>query len=265
MKLTLVLYLSSYFGSQKRGRTLNDLIPPFIIVALFTAIIYIQNDYSTAVFVLVIGLSMFFMARVRLLHFLLLSLFLLPASFLLLFTREHRVRRLLAFLDLASDRTGGGYQIVNSQSAFIAGGFWGKGLGKSTAKLGALPMAHSDFIFSVIGEETGFLGVLFVMLLFGLFAWRGYAVALRSRDPFRSTLAFGVTTTIVLQALLNMTVAAGLVPTTGVTLPFFSAGGSSVAVSLAMCGLLLNVARTDRSESAAAGAAGPNRWRQDDV
>jgi cell division protein FtsW len=126
-------------------------------------------------------------------------------------------------------------------------------------------MAHSDFIFSVIGEETGFLGALFVMLLFGLFAWRGYAVALRSADPFRSTLAFGVTTTIVLQALLNMAVAVGLVPTTGVTLPFFSAGGSSVAVTLALCGLLLNVARGDGSrpadDPAASRSGGPVRGR----
>ncbi len=261
MKLTLVLYLASYFGNEERGRSLNELIPPFIVTCLFSAIIYLQNDYSTAVFVLVMGLSIFFVARVRLLHFLLLSLFMLPASFMLLFAREHRVQRLLAFLDVSGDRAGGAYQIVNSQSALIAGGFWGRGLGKSTAKLGSLPMAHSDFIFSIIGEETGLLGALLVLLLFGLLAWRGYSIALRAEDTFRSTLAFGVTTMIVLQALLNMAVAAGLVPTTGVTLPFFSAGGSSVAVSMAMCGLLLNVSRAGQPP-AARGAA---EWRQDDV
>jgi cell division protein FtsW len=243
MKLSLVLYLASYYGKEGRERTLNELARPFIVTVLFAAVIYVQNDYSTAVFVLVVGMAMFFVARVRLLYFALLSLFALPVSFLMLFLREHRVQRLLAFLDLSADRSGSGWQIANSQSAFVAGALWGKGLGGSTAKLGSLPMSHSDFIFAVVAEETGVLGVLFVIALFALFAWRGYSIALESRDPFARYLAFGVTTTIVLQALLNMTVAVGLVPTTGVTLPFFSAGGSSLAVTLAMCGLLANVSR----------------------
>jgi cell division protein FtsW len=266
VKLTLVLYLASYFANEKRGRSLNELIPPFIIIALFAAIIYIQNDYSTAVFVLVFGLGMFFICGVRGLHVILISLVTLPVSFVLLFTRAHRVRRLLAFINLASDPAGGGYQIVNSQSALVSGGLWGKGLGRSAAKLGPLPMSHSDFIFSVIGEETGFLGVLFVLALFALLAWRGFLLAFRSEDPFRSSLAFGITTTITLQALLNMAVAAGLVPTTGITLPFFSAGGSSLAVTLAMCGLLLNISRGSGSAPAAAGRSGGSpEWRQDNV
>ncbi len=247
MKLTLVLYLASYYGKEDRERTLNELIRPFIITMLFAAIIYVQNDYSTAVFMLIVGMAILFVARVRLLHFALLSLFALPVSFLMLFMREHRVQRLLAFLDLSSDRAGSGWQIANSQSAFVAGGVWGKGLGGSTAKLGALPMSQSDFIYAVVAEETGFLGALFVLLLFALFAWRGYSIALSARDGFSRYLAFGITTMIALQALLNMTVAVGLVPTTGVTLPFFSAGGSSLAVTLAMCGLLANVSRRGKT------------------
>lgn len=244
MKLTLVLYLSSYFSKEDRGRTINELIPPFIVTALFAAIIYLQNDYSTAVFVLGIGLAMLFIARVSLLHFFLLSLFAFPVSFFLLFTKEHRVRRLLAFLGLSADPAGNAYQIANSQSAFVAGGFWGKGLGRSAAKLGPLPMAHSDFIYSIIGEEMGLVGALFVLGLFAALAWRGYRIAARAEEPFGRYLAFGITTTIALQALLNMTVTVGLVPTTGITLPFFSAGGSSLAVTLAMCGMLANVSRS---------------------
>ena len=125
----------------------------------------------------------------------------------------------------------------------MSGGIWGRGLGRSVAKLGPLPMAHSDFIYTIIGEETGLLGALFVMVLFVLLAWRGFQISLRAKDSFSCYVAFGVTAAISLQALLNMAVAVGLVPTTGVTLPFFSAGGSSLFATLIMCGLLVNLSR----------------------
>ena len=245
VKVTLVLYLASYFARRDEGAgiTLNTLVPPFIVICAFSAIILLQNDYSTAIFVLVTGLSMLFIAQVRLLHFLLVSLFTVPLGFLLLFTREHRVQRLLAFLDLSTYRSGTGYQVVSARSALVSGGLWGRGLGRSTAKLGALPMSHSDFIYAIIGEETGLLGALFVLGLFGLLAWKGFQIAFRAEDRFSYYLAFGITAAICLQALLNMAVAVGLVPTTGVTLPFFSAGGSSLFATLVMCGLLVNLSR----------------------
>jgi cell division protein FtsW len=244
-KVTLVLYLASYFSrSEERIRGgLNTLVPPFIVVCAFTAIVYLQNDYSTAIYILVLGIATMFFARVRILHIALVSLTTLPLGFLLLFAREHRIERLLAFLDASADATGRGYQILAARSALVSGGLWGKGLGRGTSKLGALPMSYSDFIYAVIGEETGLLGALFVLVLFGLFAWRGYRAALSCEDPFSSTAAFGLTTAIVLQALLNMAVAVGLVPTTGITLPFFSAGGSSLFITLVMCGLLVNLSR----------------------
>jgi cell division protein FtsW len=245
VKITLILYLASYFArrDEAEGITLNTLIPPFIVICGFSAIILLQNDYSTAIFVLVTGLSMLFIAQVRILHFLLVSLFTLPLGFLLLFTREHRVQRLLAFLDLSTYRSGSGYQVVNAKAALVAGGLWGRGLGRSAAKLGPLPMSHSDFIYAIIGEETGLLGALFVLGLFALLAWRGFQIAFHAQDRFSYYMAFGITSAICLQALLNMAVAVGLVPTTGVTLPFFSAGGSSLFATLVMCGLLVNLSR----------------------
>jgi cell division protein FtsW len=265
VKVTLVLYLASYFArrtdegtsgdmstdsstenrGERRGAkmSLNALIPPFIVIFVFSALILVQNDYSTAIFILVIGLAMLFIARVRMLHFLLVTLITVPLGFLLLFTREHRVQRLLAFLDLSSYRSGTGYQIVSAKAALVSGGLFGRGLGRSAAKLGPLPMSHSDFIYAIIGEETGLLGSLFVLALFVLLAWRGYQIAFRTEDRFSSYVAFGMTTAICLQAFLNMAVAVGLVPTTGVTLPFFSAGGSSLFVTLVMCGILLNLSR----------------------
>jgi cell division protein FtsW len=245
MKVTLIVYLASYFArrDEEGNKTLNALIPPFIVICLFAAIILLQNDYSTAIFVLVIGLSMMFIARVRLLHFVLVTLLTVPLGFLLLFTREHRVLRLLAFLDLSSYSSGTGYQIINAKAALASGGILGKGLGAGAAKLGPLPMSYSDFIYAVIGEETGLLGALFVLALFGLLAWRGFQIAFRCEDRFSYYAAFGVTAAISLQALLNMGVAVGLVPTTGVTLPFFSYGGSSLLATLVLCGLLLNLSR----------------------
>jgi cell division protein FtsW len=265
VKVTLVMYLASYFARREdksadkamdrstdksteyRGEGekigLNALIPPFIVIFVFSAIVLLQNDYSTAIFILVTGLAMLFIARVRMLHFLLVSLLTIPLGFLLLFTREHRVQRLLAFLDLPSYRSGTGYQIINAKAALVSGGLWGRGLGRSAAKLGPLPMSHSDFIYAIIGEETGLLGSLYVLALFVLLAWRGYQIAYRATDRFSSYVAFGMTTAICLQAFLNMAVAVGLVPTTGVTLPFFSAGGSSLFVTLVMCGILINLSR----------------------
>ena len=245
VKITLILYLASYFANREPGAmmSLNSLIPPFIVICVFSAIILLQNDYSTAIFVLFIGLAMLYIANVRALHLLVVTLFTVPMGFLLLFTREHRVQRLLAFLDMATYRSGSGYQIINAKSALVSGGLWGKGLGRSAAKLGPLPMAHSDFIYAIIGEETGLLGALFVLVLFALLAWRGFQIAFRAEDSFSYLLAFGITASLGLQALLNMAVAVGLVPTTGVTLPFFSAGGSSLFATLVMCGFLVNVSR----------------------
>jgi cell division protein FtsW len=245
VKLTLVLYVASYFARREEGEkiTMNTLIPPFLVTCVFAGIVLLQNDYSTAIFTLVIGLSMMYIARVRLLHFFLVTLYTVPLGFVLLFTREHRVQRLLAFFDLSSHSSGTGYQIVTAKAALVSGGLFGKGLGRSAAKLGPLTMSYSDFIYTIVGEETGLLGSLFVLALFGLLAWRGYRIALHAPDRFSYFVAFGVTSALCLQALLNMAVAVGLVPTTGVTLPFFSAGGSSLFTTLVMCGLLMNLSR----------------------
>jgi cell division protein FtsW len=243
-KAVLVLYLASYFGRRGDRPLMGDLVRPLVVTLVFTALVYAQNDYSTAVFVLLVGLAMCFAAGASALALGALCLFALPLGFLLLFTREHRIARLLTFLGISADPAGSAWQIVNSHAALVAGSFWGTGLGRGTAKLGALPEAHSDFIFSVIGEETGLVGTLFVLALFAVFAWRGFSLAAKADDRFASLAAYGITVTIVLQAVLNMAVAVGLVPTTGVTLPFFSAGGSSMLATLALCGVLVNVSRS---------------------
>ncbi|HUX50574.1 MAG TPA: putative lipid II flippase FtsW [Spirochaetia bacterium] len=245
VKLATVIYLAYIFEKRKENfdNVVNSLLPPLIVVLIFTVLIYLQNDYSTAMFVLVVGASMFFIAKVPLRYFVTVVAATVPFAVLLLLSRAHRVRRIIAFIDPQIDPSGIGYQVLASQSALMNGGLWGRGIGESLRKFGGLPEAHSDFVFAIVGEELGFVGIVLIISLFLFFAYRGYRIAYYSRDTFRSLLAFGLTTCIVFQAMVNMGVVAGIVPATGITLPFFSAGGSSILVSMVMCGLLLNLSR----------------------
>jgi len=245
VKIALVIYLASIF-SKKEDRIndpVNSIIPPLIVVSLFVGLILLQNDFSTALFIFCIAVLVFYVARVKIIYFLLLAAVVLPLGVVLLFSREHRVQRILSFLDPERDPMGSGFQVLQAKRALVNGGFWGRGLGMGSKKMGDLPEAHSDFIFAVVGEELGFLGMLFVLSLFLLLAYRGYTIAARSRDSFQYYLAFGLTSVVFLQAMLNMAVVAGLVPATGIPLPFFSSGGSSMLMTLIMMGLLINVSR----------------------
>ena len=245
VKLALVVYLAHILSRKQEqlDDLMNALLPPVIVVAVFSALIYYQNDFSTAVFVMMLSLVMFFIAGVPLRYFFSLAMMTVPISTILLLSREHRVKRVLAFLEPSRDPAGTGYQMLASQTALTQGGFWGTGVGGSAQKFGGLPEAHSDFVFAILAEELGFVGVVAVVALFGVFAYRGYRIACLNDDAFRSCLAFGLTSAIIMQTLLNMAVVSGMVPSTGIPLPFFSTGGSSVFISLVMCGLLLNLSR----------------------
>jgi cell division protein FtsW len=244
-KVVLVIYLAGIL-SKKEDRlddAVNSIVPPLIIVSVFVGIILLQNDFSTALFVFFICLAIFYIARVRLIYFALLGTLIAPLGAILLFTREHRVERLISFLEPDRDPAGSGFQIIQARQALMNGGLWGRGLGMGTKKLGSLPEAHSDFIFAVVGEELGLIGMMAVLLLFVMLAIRGYTIAARAGDSFGYYLAFGATTMIVAQAVLNIAVVAGLVPATGIPLPFFSGGGSSIVASMTLIGLLVNVSR----------------------
>lgn len=245
VKVVLVFYLA-YLLARKHeimDDPVNALLPPFLVLALFSALIYLQNDFSTSVFVMLLGLIMFFVAGAPIRYFLGLLLTVGPLGVILLLSREHRVNRLLAYIEPALDPAGSGYQVLAAERALIAGGLWGQGIGMGTQKFGSLPEVHSDFIFAVVAEELGFVGVLAVIGLFAVFAWRGYLIAANASDRFRSYLAFGLTTLILGQALLNIAVVGGAVPATGLPLPFFSSGGSAMLMTLIACGLLMNVSR----------------------
>ncbi|MEW5815237.1 MAG: putative lipid II flippase FtsW [Spirochaetota bacterium] len=247
VKLSLILYLAYIFS--KKDERLHDLInsifPPLLVVLICTGLVYMQNDFSTAFFIFFLALAMFYIVKVRLIYFIFLLAAGIPLSVILLFTKEHRVKRLIAFIDPGVDPIGAGYQLKAARSALIRGGLWGTGLGEGTKKLGGIPEVHSDFVFAVLGEEMGFIGVLFILGIFIAFAVRGYTIALKCKDKFKYYLAFGITTSILYQAFLNIAVVSGIVPATGMPLPFFSAGGSSMITTLTMCGLLLNIARNN--------------------
>ncbi len=254
VKLTVILYLA-HILSKKNERTndfINGILPPFLVVSLFSALIYFQNDFSTAFFVLFISLLIFFIAGIHPGYFAFIFTAVTPLALMLLFTREHRVRRLIAFLNPHSDPARAGFQAIAAKTALSNGGFWGKGLGLGTKKLGGLPEAHSDFVFAVLGEEAGFIGILLILALFLAFAGRGYALAFRyaEKNIFAYYLAFGLTTSILYQALINIAVVSGVVPVTGIPLPFFSSGGSSVIITFIMCGILLNLSRMSPLEAA---------------
>jgi len=247
VKVVLVFYLA-HMLDRKKDRlddTMNSVVPPLIVSGVFAALIYLQNDFSTSLFVMLLALLVLFVARVRLRFFVGLATVTIPLGVILLLTREHRVVRILAFIDPNIDRFGAGYQVLQAQRALEFGGLWGRGIGQSVQKYGTLPEPHSDFVFAVLGEEVGFLGVVIVLALFVAFAVKGYRLAFAATSVFRSLLAFGLTSVIALQALLNMAVVAGLVPATGIPLPFFSHGGSAILMTLLMSGLLLNVAREE--------------------
>ncbi len=244
VKLALILYLASILDKKEKklNDPLNSLLPPLIIVSLFVVVIFLQNDLSTAAFVFFIAVSMFYIAKIRLMYFIYVATVVLPIGIIIMFTKTYWVEKIMAFLDPASNSQGTGYQIIVSRISLTSGGMWGKGMGMGVQKK-YLPEASSDFIFSVVGEELGFIGLFFIIVLFVLFGMRGFGIARNSKEGFPFFLAFGITSCILVQALLNMFVVAGLIPTTGIPLPFFSHGGSSIVITLLMCGILLGLSR----------------------
>ncbi|MDR2313936.1 MAG: putative lipid II flippase FtsW [Spirochaetaceae bacterium] len=245
VKLVLPFYLAHIF--DKKNDRLDSfsagVLPPTMITVIFFALIYMQNNFSTAFFILVNALTIFYMAGLRLRYFFGAALIFLPLSVFFVLTREHRLRRFISFIWPEWDPLGAGYQVRSSILTVGAGGFWGKGIGQGTRKINSVPEIHSDFIFASFAEEMGFIGVALFFVLFGMFAFAVYRCVMKSPGAFRRLLSFGLGAMILSQMLLNVAVIIGALPATGIPLPFFSAGGSSLATTLIMCGMLVNNSR----------------------
>lgn len=245
LKLALIVYLAaSLTRRQERVREFSQgLWPHVVVMGAITLLTIKQPDFGMAMMFVSITYCMLFVGGVSLKHLSATLLAALPPLALLMVAAPYRLARLFSFVDPFSDAQQGGYQIIQSLVSLGSGGLWGRGLGAGVEKLGYLPAAHTDFIFAVLGEELGLWGTGLALAGFVCLGWLGVRVALGAADRFGMLLAAGMTFSLCFQAFLNLGVAVGALPVTGLTLPFVSYGGSSLLVSLAMMGVLLSVSR----------------------
>ena len=242
-RFSLVLYLA--YSMSKKSDKLKDFsigfMPHIIVFGIFAILIFVQPDFGSVVILGAITWMMLFVGGVRILHLVTPLLILLPALYIFMINAPYRFKRILSFLDPWKYPTDEGYQMIHSFMAFGTGGIWGTGIGKSYQKLFYLPEPHTDFIFSVIGEELGLFGVFVILSLYCVILWRGIIIAKNAEEPFTSFMAIGLTIAIGLQVCINMGVVMGLLPTKGLTLPFLSYGGTSLLINMASIGVLLNI------------------------
>lgn len=252
IRLSLVLYVAKML--EKNRSRMKDLsravMPQMLVILISTLVVYSQNDFSSAALIFSVAFLMMVIGGISPFFILFMGAAGSLAGYIMLKAKPYRISRVLAWLNPESDPSGAGYQVLTARRALHAGGFWGRGAGQGLMKTGALPQAHSDFVFAVIGEEAGFLGVLAVFVLFGLFAWKGYSIAMKASNDFEKYAAFGLTSAVYIQALTNIAVVCGFVPATGIPLPLFSAGGSTSLITLIICGLLLNISRRSGDKGA---------------
>ena len=244
-KLALIIFLA-YFLEKRAGEEgdfWRTFVPCGLVTGLLAALVVIEPDFGTAMMLVLIFTVVIFTAGARVLHLALAAAPALVVALGLLILVPWRLKRLITFLDPWADQQGAGFQVVQSLIAIGSGGTNGLGFAQGKQKMLFLPFAHSDFIFAVVGEELGLVGAIAVVLVFALFLWRGVRTALLAPDRFGMLLSLGIVTSIVAQALFNISVVLSLVPTKGIPLPFISYGGSSLVPTLAAVGILLNVSQ----------------------
>jgi cell division protein FtsW len=242
-KLALVIFLS-YFLAKKGERIRAfrfGFLPTILIAGAMIFLVIQQPDFGVALFLGILAVLMLYVGGTRLSYLLSLALLSIPTVYYLIVRVPYRLNRIMSYLDPWKDPRGISFQIVQSFVAFGAGGIFGSGLGQGKQKLFFLPAPHTDFIFSVVGEEMGLMGAILILGLYVVFAVRGIRVSLGAPDEFGIFLGLGITALISLQAIINMAVVLGLLPTKGLTLPFVSYGGTSLVVSLVSVGILLNI------------------------
>ncbi len=242
-KPAIILYLAYFL--ETRFKQINDwkktLIPAVIPTVVFAGLIVLQPDLGTSMACFFITAAMLFVAGIEWKYFGFAALASIPPLYFLLFRTAWRYKRLLAFWNPYADPQGSGFHMIQSLIAVGTGGVTGSGLMEGKQKLFYLPEPQTDFIFAVISEEFGLFGSIALVILFGIFCWRGMRAAIRTRDPYARFLAVGITSMVVIQAFFNISVVLGLLPTKGIPLPFISYGGSSLFITLASVGVLLNI------------------------
>lgn len=249
-KLSMILFIA-YTISRKKAYMTNfsrGILPQLGVLGIVAVLIMAEPHFSATLIISSVVFIMLYCGGARVSHFLMLGVPIIPVGIYLVISEPYRLKRLVAFMDPWSDIKGGGWQIIQSLLAIGSGGLTGRGLGKSLQKFLYIPEPYNDFIFAVLSEELGFLGVCFVSLLFIIFVWRGIKVAMNTPDTFGSMLAIGITSLIAVQVLINLLVVTSSMPVTGMPLPFFSYGGTSLVFLLCGVGILLNISRYAKYE-----------------
>jgi len=244
-KFAIIIYVAEFLSRKKSeiSSFFHGFLPVLLVVGFVSGLILIQPDLGSVLAILGVCFIMFFIGGVNLKHMISVILACLPMVYFLIFSVPYRRRRIFAFLDPWSDPQGSGFQIIQSLVALGSGGFLGMGLGQGKQKLLYLPAAYTDFIFSIIGEELGFVGTFSVVIVFLIFLVQATKISLKAKDSFGQFLAFGLVSGLVLEAIVNMGVATSLLPTKGLPFPFISYGGTALVFNMVYVGLILNIGR----------------------
>ncbi|MFZ0885483.1 MAG: putative lipid II flippase FtsW [Candidatus Acidiferrales bacterium] len=248
-KLALIIFLAWFLELRRLPRNfgvndpLHSLAPALGTTLVMAALVVKEPDMGTAFMIVLIAMVMLFVAGLSYRYIAGTVLAAIPTIYLLIVRVPYRLQRLEAFLHPDLDPKGAGFQLMQSLISVGSGGMTGVGLMESRQKLFFLPEAHTDFIYAIIGEELGYIGAVVVLVLFAVYGWRGFVAAMKAGDEFGKFLALGITTMVVGQALINLSVVLGLMPTKGIPLPFISYGGSSLIAMLLATGVLLNISQ----------------------
>ena len=245
MKLALIIFISKYLHKNERNNISikKDILPILFITLLTFGLIMLQPDFGTGVIIVMSIIGILFISGLKMRFFIIAGIFGAVGAVVLILIAPYRFERILSFINPWVDPLGTGFQAIQSLFAIGPGGLLGLGLGNSIQKHFYLPEPQTDFIFAIISEELGFLGVLIVSALFLTIIYKGMKISLNAKDLFSKYLSFGITFSLAFQALLNLMVVVSLIPITGVTLPFLSYGGSSLLITLCSMGILLNISR----------------------
>jgi cell division protein FtsW len=245
VKFSLILFMAH--SLSRKGDKIKSfsegVLPYLILLGLLSAIVIMQPDLGMILVFGAVTMALLFFAGARMLHLLAVGAASIPLVFVAIRFAPYRFARLLSFLNPQAYSQSTGYQTLQSLAAVGSGGIFGRGLGASHAKLFYLPQSHNDFIMSVLAEELGLIGVIAIVALIGLLVWRAFRIAETASDRLGQLLAMGIGFALGFQTLVNLSVVIGLLPVTGLTLPFFSNGGSSLIITLALVGVLLNVSK----------------------
>ena len=257
-KPAMVIYLA--YSLEKKQSHINTfsvgILPHLVFGGIVLGLILAEKDFGTTMTLAAIIALMLYLAGVRLWHLAGLATLVAPVAYLVMMGAAYRRRRITAFLDPWANQQDQAYQLIQGWIGFRAGGWTGKGLGESTQKLAFLPEAHTDFILAIFAEEWGLVGVVVLIALYGVFLHRSLVVCMQAPDLFGRLLGMGIATLVAMQASINIGVVTGVLPTKGLTLPLISYGGSSVVITLAMLGILLNVTTHARRDALREGTRG---------